>query len=283
MDPWFSKEYPIKTFFKRIFWRLLEHRVVRDARRVLYTTQDEQILAEKAFKPFLGKGHVVGYGTAPPPRETPEFRAAFEKATPQLNGRPYLLFMSRIHPKKGCDILIQAFAALAHIRPDLQLVIAGPDELGLQQKLAALAERLGIGERVHWPGMLVGEAKWGAYYGAEGFVLSSHSENFGIVVAEAMGCGRPVVITDKVNIWREVADSASGIVGGDTIEGYTRALESFIRLEPSERAAMGQRAQRTFNVAFHIDAAVQNLIDIILATSKERPGAARSPSKNVAA
>ena len=83
--------------------------------------------------------------------------------------------------------------------------MAGPDPVAFRADLQALAEQLGMAERVHWPGMLRGEAKWGALHGCEAFVLPSHGENFGIAVVEALSLGRRVVTTDTSG-FRELAE-----------------------------------------------------------------------------
>src|SRR6185437_1538003 len=110
--------------------------------------------------------------------------------------------LGRIHPKKGTDILIASFAASLAKNPDWQLVIVGPDQIGWQKELQALAESLGVSNRITWTGALAGSLKWGAFSASELFVIPSHQENFGIVVAEAMSCNLPVVMSNKVNIWR---------------------------------------------------------------------------------
>jgi glycosyltransferase involved in cell wall biosynthesis len=145
--------------------------------------------------------------------------------------------LSRIHRKKGCDLLLEAFGRVAG-QADLDLVMAGPDEEGLQAVLEAQAARLGISGRVHWTGMLEGDVKWGALRAAEAFVLPSHQENFGIAVVEAMACGVPVIISDKVNIWPEIAQDKAGIVKADTAEGTYEGMVAFLAMRPEERLQM---------------------------------------------
>jgi glycosyltransferase involved in cell wall biosynthesis len=154
-----------------------------------------------------------------------------------LRGRKYFLFLSRIHRKKGCDLLLEAFARVAD-QPDLDLVMAGPDEEGLQAVLEGKAQKLGISERVHWTGMLEGDVKWGALRSAEAFVLPSHQENFGVAVVEALACGVPVIISDKVNIWPEIAQDRAGIVKADTAEGTSEGMAAFLAMGPEERLTM---------------------------------------------
>ena len=107
--------------------------------------------------------------------------------------------------------------------------------------------------------MLTGDVKWGAFRGAKAFVLPSHQENFGIVVAEAMAAGTPVLITDKVNIWREVQKSGGGLVEADDAAGIERLLQKFLALSDAERAEMGRLARTGFLEYFEIGKAVETI------------------------
>lgn len=251
LDPWFKRTYPRKHLAKQGFWLFSEGRLLSGARAVLFTTEEERQLAKGQFRGWSSYDEaVVGYGTSAPPAPTAAQTAAFEAATPDRGDRPYLLFLSRIHRKKGCDLLVEAFAKVASIRPDLDLVIAGPDQEGLAPTLKRRADELGVGGRIHWPGMLQGDAKWGAYRGAEAFILPSHQENFGVVVAEALACGTPVLLTDKVNIWREVDEGGGGLVATDTVEGVQSLLERWMKTSMEDRRRMGERAKSVFLKAF---------------------------------
>ena len=116
---------------------------------------------------------------------------------PPLHGRQLLVFLGRLHPKKGCDLAIDAFAAIAQRAPNLCLVLAGPDQIGWQTGLTTRAEKLGINSRVIFTGMLSGELKRGALMAADAFILPSHQENFGMAVVEALSLGVPVLISSS--------------------------------------------------------------------------------------
>jgi glycosyltransferase involved in cell wall biosynthesis len=252
MDPWFKRAYPLKHVAKQAFWLFNEAPLLENARAVLFTTEEERLLARQSFWPNRYRELVVGYGTGRPPPPAAAQKAAFRAATPDLQARRYILYLSRIHPKKGCDLLIDAFAKLAPGQPDLDLVIAGPDQEGWLSKLQEQARRRGVAHRIHWPGMLQGDAKWGAFHGAEAFVLPSHQENFGIVVAEALACGKPVLITDKVNIWREVQEAGAGLVASDDAAGILELLGHFARLTPAQRRKMARAAEELFDRSFDV-------------------------------
>ena len=255
MDPWFRKRYPLKHIAKQIFWTIGEGRVLRDARSVLFTCEEEMLRSRNVFHGYSYREQVVLLGTADPAGDASSEKAAFQRSFPGILERQFLLFLSRIHPKKGCDLLIQAFSdAASEIPADVDLVMAGPDQTGWVPELQALAKRAGIANRIHWIGMVKGEVKWGAYRSATAMILPSHQENFGIVVAEAMACSTPVLISDKVNIWREVNASHAGLVEADTLNGTRELIRRFFALSAVDRSLMATNAREGFLRHFDIEA-----------------------------
>jgi glycosyltransferase involved in cell wall biosynthesis len=197
-----------------------------------------------------------------PPQDKESLRDRFLTQFSELRGRRNLLFLSRIHPKKGCDILIRAFARIAARQPEVSLVMAGPDSNQWMPELKRLASELRVADRIFWPGMLQGELKWGAFYASEAFILPSHQENFGIAVAEALGCGLPVLISDKVNIWREIRDDRAGLVDTDDDDGTYRNMNSWFEMPASERSAMGARASETYRRRFTVQSMADTLLEL---------------------
>jgi glycosyltransferase involved in cell wall biosynthesis len=270
LDPWFKYTYPLKHIKKWLYWPWAEFRLLRDATAVLFTCEEEKILARKSFWLYKATEDVINYGTKTPPSDAEALRTTFHAYYPELREKRVLLFLSRIHEKKGCDLLIEAFAKVASQDSKLHLLMAGPDQTGLVAKLQAQAQRLGIADRITWPGMLQGDMKWGAFYASEAFVLSSHQENFGIAVAEAMGCSLPVLISDKVNIWREIEADGAGIVNTDTVEGTEKTLRQWLALDADGRREMAKQAKISFDQRFTVDAMAKSLIAIIQKYSKEK-------------
>ena len=263
LDPWFKRRYPAKHAAKQLLWLVNEGPLLRKAAAVAFTCEQERVLARQSFVPYRARERVVRFGTADAPPATSAQIAAYEATVPALGSRPYLLYLSRIHEKKGCDLLVEAFGTVAASHPDIDLVIAGPDQTGLKAGLIATAERLGIAARIHWPGMIVGDAKWGAFRGCEAFILPSHQENFGIVVAEAMACAKPVLISDQVNIWREVDEAGAGLIAPDTLAGTCDLLTRFLALDAASREAMGAHARAAFVDKFEVEAAADDLIALL--------------------
>ncbi|TPQ48979.1 glycosyl transferase [Prosthecomicrobium hirschii] len=263
LDPWFKKVAPFKSLLKQIFWLFCEGPLLNSANYVLFTTEDERIVSRRAFLPYRIQERVVGYGTADIAGDAAMQIKTFRQALSLPDDRRYLLYLSRIHPKKGVDDLIRAFGEAASNHPGLDLVIAGPDQTEWIPALKEIAKTYGVESRIHWPGMLTGDAKWGAYRGCEAFILPSHQENFGIVVAEALSAGKPVLISNKVQIWREVADAQAGFVDTDDLGGTIRLVRQFIDWPKSEADMAGERARKLFLEKFEIKIAVKSINDAL--------------------
>lgn len=263
LDPWFKRTYPLKHLKKWLYWPWAEYRVLRDAERVLFTAEEERVLARESFSLYRANEEVVAFGTNPPPTDASALRAHFLAQHPQLAGKRLILFLGRIHEKKGCDLLIEAFASVRDFDPRAHLVMAGPDGGEWQAQLQTLAEKLGIADRITWTGMLGGDMKWGAFHASDAFALPSHQENFGIAVAEALGCSLPVLISDKVNIWREVQTDGAGIVGTDTVEGTANMLRAWLTMHPADAAKMRTQALATFTKRFTVDAMSHDLVRVL--------------------
>lgn len=263
LDPWFKKAYPLKHLKKVVYWLGAEYKVLRDAQAVCFTCEEERVLARQSFSPYRVRERVVNYGTAWPEGDATAQTEAFLDEFPELRGKRILLFLSRIHEKKGCDLLIEAFAQEFAAQPEWHLVMAGPDQTGWKAVLVKMSERLGIANRITWPGMLRGDRKWGAFRSAEAFVLPSHQENFGIVVAEALACGTPVLISNKVNIWREIEAEQCGFVADDTLEGTRELLRRWAAVPETQHEEFHTRSTQAFANRFEIHGAANSLIEVL--------------------
>ncbi len=262
LDPYFKRAFPLKHIKKWLWWLAAEYWVLRGAYRVLFTCAAEERLARESFWLHRWRPYVAAFGATGPEGDPEEARSAFQSICPAVRQRRFLLFLGRIHRKKGCDLLVEAFRCCAELDPELDLVMAGPDQQGWRKELILLLERAGLSGRVHWPGMLEGAAKWGAFLASEAFVLPSHQENFGIAAAEAMACGRPVLLSDKVNIAPDIAMDGAGLMDVDTLEGTVRLLQEWIGMPPAERATMGLRARATFLKRYDMRANAQEIVRV---------------------
>jgi glycosyltransferase involved in cell wall biosynthesis len=263
LDPWFKQAYFGKHLKKALWWRLREHRTLRDARAVLFTSQAERTLSRISFRPYVCREVVTGLGTVAPPLRPLEQLAAFEEMFPHLRKTRNILSLSRIHKKKGCDLLIQAFGNVAAQDPALHLIMAGEDEERWKSELQKLASTAGVSDRITWTGHLDGDLKWGAFRAAEVFALPSHSENYGVAMVEAMACGVPVLISDKVNIWQEVAADGAGLVAADDLEGTTGLLQRWLALTAGQKARMRIDAVNSYQQRFELQRFAERFVEFL--------------------
>ena len=271
LDPYFKKRFPLKHLKKALYWHSRLSKVFRDANEILFTCEEEKILARQSFSRYKVNEVVVPYGTFGPDCDTAAASEAFLSRWPELRGKRLAISLGRIHPKKGTNLLIQSFADTLAKDGAWQLVLVGPDQIGWQKELEALAERLGIAHRITWTGSLAGTLKWGAFSASEVFALPSHQENFGIVVAEAMACSLPVLISDKVNIWREIDSYGAGFVGNDTIEGTTASMCRWSQLAPDAIAALRIRSKKCFNEMFDFNATSRKVLENVEKLARSTP------------
>ncbi|PKV75532.1 glycosyltransferase involved in cell wall biosynthesis [Pontibacter ramchanderi] len=293
LDPYFqtAPSRKLKAIRNTVYWKLIESRVVRQATGLLFTCESELKLARVPFRPYKPKYEInVGYGITAPPAYLKKMEEAFKDRCPQIQNEPYFLFLGRIHEKKGVDLLLKAYAKLIKTLTEVQyeqreiknfqwnsniessdhaplpkLVIAGPGiETPFGQEMQKyVRSSKEIRDMVYFPGMLAGDAKWGAFYGCETFVLPSHQENFGIAVVEALACCKPVLLTNKINIWQEIADTGAGLVADDTVEGVLSMLNSWLNLREVEKQSYGEKAGAVYLNHFAVMPAVIKLVDVI--------------------
>ena len=269
LDPWFKQRYPLKQIKKQVYWNLFEYKVLRDAAAVLFTTVEEQVVSHGALWPYSCNPKVVGYGICDPfsskvqLNDRAEARQQLKLALPELGDRQFLLFLARVHEKKGIDLLLQAIAMNRNKYQKHAFVIAGPGKQGYVSDLKVQAVQLGLEKQLIWAGPLYGEIKWAAMREAEAYILPSHQENFGISIVEALACSVPVLITNKVNIWREVVAEGCGLAENDDVSGICRLVEQWSDLNPEQRVSMRDHARRCFLNHFEIAKTSANLFSTL--------------------
>jgi len=261
LDPWFKETFPLKHLKKWLYWPWAEYRVLRDAAAVIFTAEEERFRARKSFWLYRCREKVSPLGVEAPLISS-NAKSEFLSRYPQLQNSRNFLFLGRLHPKKGCDILLEAFARFRS-NDSISLILAGPDQVGWESDLRRQVTRLNLTNRVVFTGMLEGSMKQGAFASAEAFVLPSHQENFGISVVEALAVSVPVLISNRVNIWREIEADRAGYVESDDLAGTTRLVQRWIDTAPAEREMIRQNARRCFEQRFEINRAVDSLLQIL--------------------
>jgi glycosyltransferase involved in cell wall biosynthesis len=150
------------------------------------------------------------------------------------------------------------------------LVIAGPgmDTDYGKSIMNIVNSNQTLKSNVVFSGMIQGDAKWGALYGCEAFILPSHQENFGIAVVEAMACNKPVLISNKVNIWREIKNANAGIVEEDTLDGANQLFYNWEQLSLNEQIEMGNNSFQLYEEKFTAKASSEKFVQVLTNNKK---------------
>jgi glycosyltransferase involved in cell wall biosynthesis len=278
LDPYFqkTKERKWKSIRNSIYWNIIEKKAISEADGLLFTCEEEMQLASSTFKNYQPKTTFnVGYGINEPPNYKVQFKTEFENICSDIVNKRYFLFLSRIHSKKGVDILLYAYLKFVneHIENNLifpKLVIAGPGmdtDYGKSILNIVNSDQI-LKNNVFFPGMIQGDAKWGALYGCEAFILPSHQENFGIAVVEAMACSKPVLISNKVNIWREIENENAGIIEDDTLDGLNQIFNKWAMLSSSEIVNIGKNGFKAYQKNFSAKASSKKFVEVLINTKK---------------
>jgi glycosyltransferase involved in cell wall biosynthesis len=211
---------------KRIYHTLFGRRLFEEASAIIATSEQE--VEELASGGVKREKIVLRRNGVETPASWPA-RGVFRKSLGLTEEAQVILFLGRLSEKKSPDMLLHAFASLSKevMMKNLRLVFAGPDEGGMQARLAEMAEQLGVASQVQFAGAIFGEAKWAAYRDANVFVLPSQNENFGNTAAEAVAAGTPVVVTEQCGIAPLLADVAGLVVPHDA-EALAQAIRALI-------------------------------------------------------
>jgi glycosyltransferase involved in cell wall biosynthesis len=281
LDPYFKYRYPLKYAKKWLMWPWSVFPVLQQASGVMFTCEEERRLARNTFWLYDCNEIVVNYGTPGAPDPTRDYGSLFLDKHPHLKPFRRFVFLGRVHPKKGPDIILRTLARLqktgAWDPARMKLIMAGPADGDYAASLQKLSRELNVDNSVEWTGMLLGDDKWGALQCAECFLLPSHQENFGIAVAESLSVGVPVLISTSVNIWTDIVNDGAGLADEDTVNGCERQLKSWLGLSDAERKTMGENARRCFQLRYTAKRAAVSMLSNIFQTinAQRRSGSLR--------
>ncbi|NEP44652.1 MAG: glycosyltransferase, partial [Okeania sp. SIO2H7] len=249
-----------KKQLKKIYTFLLEKHNIAGAAAIHFTSEEEARISER----FGAKTRdlIIPLG-ANLPETTGENDPEFQELKKQLHpNQPIILFMSRIEPKKGLDLLLPALEKLAGENIDFQFVLAGsnPQDPGYEAKIRQQIESSTLATRTLITGFVTGGVKAGLLNAADIFALPSYYENFGIAVAEAMAAGTPVVISDRVHIWPEVRGAEAGWVASCEVEAIASAIKNALSND-DERKRRGEKGREFAKNNYSWDAIATQVIE----------------------
>lgn len=246
-----------KKQLKRLYAALLEKPNLAGAAAVHFTSDQEAKVSERF-------GAVTRDLVMPLGVELPIATAAIDRSDWGIPaGVPVLLFMSRIDPKKGFDLLLPALEQLAAEQVPFHFVLAGsnPQDPDYEAQIRSRIQQSGLSDRTTITGFVAGERKTQLLQLADVFVLPSYYENFGIAVAEAMAMGVPVVISDQVHIWQQIAQAEAGWICRCEVADLTQQLRLALQ-DPQARLQRGHQAQQHAQQHFSWEAIAQTMLTL---------------------
>jgi glycosyltransferase involved in cell wall biosynthesis len=244
LDPFLHKHH---RYRKKLIELLFENRNLKNAAAIHYTTEEEMKLAQAWT--FSRPGIIVPNGVNIEDYSHLPKQGFFREKFPETLNKKIILFLGRLNFKKGLDLLVTAFINLAKKDKNIHLVFAGPDcdNLGIKLKQQIKNNELevdGNKKRVTFTGLLGGKIKLAALNDSDIFVLPSYTENFGISVVEAMACKKPVIISDKVNIWREVKKDKAGLIGPCDARWFEKNIK-FLLMDYEKQLIFGKNGLKS--------------------------------------
>ena len=264
LDPFFRLNF-FKRVKKQIYWRLIEKNNLILSNSILLTTEEEKKLLKKTYVNTDGiKKKVIGFGISTPKINKKKAKETFYKKFPYLKDKFFLLFLGRFHEKKGCDLLINAMRKIKKNKNKCKILLVGPNN-DYKNKLKHLSQKYKLNSNMFWSdGAINGNIKYGAILASAGMVLFSRGENFGVSVVESLSLGKPVLITNKINIYRKILNYKAGFVCRDKVWDVANTLEKFINLDKSILKKMSKKSNKCFNDNFNLNSNNQNkLVDLL--------------------
>ncbi len=245
-----------KRWKKLLYAALIERSNVRGAACRIALTEAEA----RDYERFgcAGPVAIIPNGVSLPEQRNAE---PFFAEYPELRGRRLILFLGRLHPKKGVDLLLQAWTEVAPRHRDAHLVIAGPDSEGTRAQLKAVVAEHTLEGQVTFTGMLRDEKKWSALAAAEAFTLPSHSEGLSMSVLEAMGMGLPVIVTRQCNL-PEVKQHGAGWTIEPECRQLVRALSELLEGRSAANREMGLAGSRLVEQRYNWTAVARQTAEV---------------------
>jgi glycosyltransferase involved in cell wall biosynthesis len=240
LDPFIYYRHRLR---KIVYERLIENRNLEKAAAVHFTAAEEMTLAQSLGLKFRGVVVPLGIEINPPSSDRDDLRESFACEWPATRGKKVILFFGRITLKKGLDLLAKAFGEIARNRDDVHLFLAGPDDEGYGRKVRTWLKEEGVLDRATFAGMLTGKRKEAALASADIFTLPSYTENFGLAVVEALAAGLASVISNKINIWRELSGANAAIVIRCEAKELVSAISALLD-DPERRHLLGEAGKK---------------------------------------
>jgi glycosyltransferase involved in cell wall biosynthesis len=260
LDP-YEKKTILKYIKKKIYWYLFEKKNLLQARSILLTSVQEEKNLKKTFVNTDGiKTEVTNYGITKAHIDNRKINNTFKKKFPFLKSKNYYLFIGRIDPKKGLDVLIKSIELLGVGYKGL-FIIAGEDSNSYAQELKKMILLKNFGSKILFIGKLEEDEKYAAIINSKATILSTHAENFAISLVESLSCSVPVLTTVGANIYKTILAYKAGYVANINPISFSKIIKKFDNLSSIQKKQMNKNAQNCFKKEFNLLDGKKFLID----------------------
>jgi len=250
LDPYFGTE-KFKTLKKKIYWFLFEKKNLLKAKFVLSNSKKEFHQFKNTFVNTNGiKFKIVNYGLFPKSLDLKISKKKFLKKFPFVKNKKTILYMNRIDPKKGCDLLIKSFAKIKNKRNYL-LLIAGDTNSKYGKEMIKLKNELKQENHIYFLNFLKDQIKWGAYEYSNFSILPSHGDNFGVSIVESLYIKTPVICSNKVGISNYIKKYKAGMVIKNNEQSIISTLKKSFHLNEKKNKKLKENSFKCFNDNFN--------------------------------
>ena len=262
LDPFFSTQF-LKKIKKKIYWYFVERKNLLQAETIFLTSENEKKSLTKTYVDTTGiKKKVIGYGILYPKINLNISKSLFLKKFSYLKNDKFFLYLGRFHKKKGCEILIKSIKKIIDKNINIKVLMVGPSN-EYKKNLIELSNSLNLKDTIFWSNHLPYNLKWGAILNSQAMLLSSHGENFGVSLVESLSMGRPVITTNKVNIYRYIENANAGLIARNNINSFTTEIEKSLLMKNKFKKKMRINSLNCFNKYFNLRYNQKKFISIL--------------------
>lgn len=252
LDPFFSLNF-FKLVKKKIYWNFIEKKNLFYSNSILLTSEGEKKNLYKTFVKLNGiKKNVINYGLIKPRVDLKSSRKKFYNNYKFLKNKKFYLFLGRFHEKKGCEIIIKTINKLKDKFEDKVLLVGPIKNSSYEKKLKNLISKYNLKNKIYISDALYDDLKWTAMHESKAMILPSHGENFGVSLVESLSMSRPVITTNKVNIYKKIKTYNAGLISKDNLSDFSNKFKDFMNLNIHELQKMRENSLKCFNDNFNL-------------------------------
>ena len=259
LDPFFNIDF-WKKIKKQIYWYLFEKRNLLNSTSMLLTTPGEEATLNNTFVNTSGiKKNIVRYGIFKKKINKEKALRQFYSRFPSLKHNDFYLFLGRFHEKKGCDIVIQSVNKLRNEFSDKILFVGPMTGSNYEFYIKNLVNKYNLQKKILFSDALYDNTKWASILACKGMVLASRGESLGISLVESFSLGKPVLTTNKVNIYKDILKYNAGFIAKDEINSFAGILKKFSKLKKNKLLKLEKNAKKYFKSNFDLSSIVNSL------------------------